>query len=73
TTKQWRAAFLLPAGALLFLGLTGCQSEIGGQILPSPNYMGDDVQFFPAGTEFKLPQEAAALESQRAQEAQGQF
>jgi predicted small secreted protein len=34
--------------------LTGCQTTIGGQTLPSPDYLRDDVQYFPAGPEFKL-------------------
>jgi hypothetical protein len=43
------------------LASTGCQSDIGGQTLPSPYYMSDDVQYFPAGPEFKLQREATAL------------
>jgi hypothetical protein len=45
------------------LGLTGCQVEAGGQTIPSPYYMTDDVQYFPHGAEFKLAQEAAALKA----------
>ena len=41
---------------------TGCQVELGGQTLPSPYYMQDDVQYFPPGPEFKLAREAAAME-----------
>lgn len=44
---------------------TGCQSDFGGQTLPSPWYLQDDVQYFPAGPEFKLSREAAAMESQQ--------
>lgn len=50
--------------ALTVLGVvcgTGCQVDVGGQTLPSPYYMTDDVQYFPAGPEFKLSNEAAAL------------
>jgi len=36
--------------------LTGCQTTVGGQTLPSPDYLKDDVQYFPAGPEFKLTQ-----------------
>ena len=46
----------------------GCQSDIGGQTLPSPWYLTDDPQYFPAGSEFKLRNEAAAMKA-RAQEA----
>lgn len=45
------------------LGLTGCQVETGGQTLPSPYYMQDDVQYFPPGPEFKLAKEAAAMKA----------
>ncbi len=44
-------------------GLTGCQVDVGGQTLPSPYYQEDDVQYFPAGPEFKLSNEAAAMEA----------
>ncbi len=54
--RMWLLALGLMAGA----GLTGCQVETGGQTLPSPYYMTDDVQYFPPGAEFKLAREAAA-------------
>ncbi len=56
---------VLGAGMLTTFGLTGCQVEIGGQTLPSPYYIYDDVQYFPAGPEFILSNEAAAMEAQR--------
>ena len=55
------------------IGSTGCQITEGGQTLPSPWYLTDDVQYFAPGPEFKLSREAAAqkafkadLEAQRA-------
>jgi hypothetical protein len=42
---------------------TGCQVSVGGQTLPSPYYLEDDVQYFPPGSEFSLPREAAALKT----------
>jgi hypothetical protein len=48
---------LLAAGGL---SLTGCQVDVGGQTLPSAYYLQDDIQYFPAGPEFKLSKEAAA-------------
>jgi len=51
---------LLGLGLLAPLGLTGCQVDVGGQTLPSPYYMHDDVQYFPPSAEFKLSKEAAA-------------
>jgi len=50
------------------LGSTGCQVSMNGQTLPSPYYLQDDVQYFPAGPEFKLPREAAALRAAKAEE-----
>ena len=44
----------------ILTGATGCQIDSGGQTLPSPFWQTDDVQYFPAGTEFKLSREAAA-------------
>jgi hypothetical protein len=52
------------------LGLTGCQIETGGQTLPSPYYMSDDVQYFPPGPEFKLAKEAAAQKAYNHEQTQ---
>lgn len=49
------------------VGVMGCQSQIGGQVLPSPFTNDDDVQYYPPGPEFKLSREAAA---QKAYEAE---
>jgi hypothetical protein len=40
-------------GMVCALGLaavacTGCQVDVGGQTLPSPYYLKDDIQYFPA-------------------------
>jgi hypothetical protein len=56
---SWRV-FLAGLGTLAAIGLTGCQVDVGGQTLPSPYYLQDDVQYFPPGPEFKLSKEAAA-------------
>ncbi len=53
-------------GLFAALSATGCQVDIGGQTLPSPYYMSDDVQYFPAGPEFKLSNEAAAMRARKA-------
>ena len=45
---------------------TGCQVEMGGQTLPSPFYLSDDVQYYAPGPEFKLAREAAALKEDSA-------
>ncbi len=54
---------LLGLGLLTGVALCGCQIETGGQTLPSPYYMKDDVQYFPPGPEFKLAREAAAMKA----------
>ncbi|HQX49921.1 MAG TPA: hypothetical protein PLY87_16845 [Planctomycetaceae bacterium] len=47
--------------------LTGCQTTVGGQTLPSPDYLRDDVQYFPAGPEFKLTNQVEAARRQAAE------
>jgi len=61
---------LLGAGILFSIGLTGCQVDVGGQTLPSPYYMKDDIQYFPPGPQFKLSREAAAMKEYSAQQQQ---
>jgi hypothetical protein len=51
----------LGLGVALLSAATGCQIDVGGQTLPSPQWLTDDVQYFPSGTEFKLSREAAAM------------
>lgn len=48
---------------LVVSGAVGCQVDVGGQTLPSPYYLTDDVQYFAPGPEFKLSREAAALKA----------
>ncbi len=55
--------------ATVTLTSTGCQITEGGQTLPSPWYMYDDIQYFAPGPEFKLSREAAAQKAYRADEA----
>ncbi len=59
---------LLAVVATFAIAPTGCQVYVGGQTLPSAWYYKDDVQYHPAGPEFKLYREAAELE-RRKQEA----
>ena len=56
-----RVMLLVAAAAVTFQ--TGCQVDVGGQTLPSAYYLQDDIQYFPAGPEFKLSKEAAALKA----------
>ena len=57
-TVTIRCLFLVAAVAAA--GLSGCQVDVAGQTLPSAYYLQDDIQYFPAGPEFKLSKEAAA-------------
>ena len=38
--------------------------ELGGQTLPSPYYLTDDIQYYVPGPEFVLAREAAAMKEQ---------
>ena len=60
-----RLLYGLPVVAAL--GTTGCQVDIGGQTLPSPYYLTDDIQYFAPGPEFKLSKEAAAIQAYNAE------
>lgn len=66
TVRTTCLLLLCVAGLLGCVG--GCQVSMNGQTLPSPYYLYDDVQYFPAGPEFKLPREAAALRAAQAEE-----
>lgn len=68
-THRWISAWLLCGSALLSLYSSGCQTTIGGQTLPSANYLKDDVQFFPAGPETQLPRTRQAHAEYRAMQA----
>lgn len=60
---------LLVATLGLLVASSGCQTTIGGQTLPSAHYLTDDIQFFPAGDEFQLPETVRAMEEYRAAQA----
>ncbi len=71
-SKKWRCGLrdmCIGLSMLAALGATGCQVDVGGQTLPSPYYMTDDVQYFAPGPEFKLAKEAAALKAASQEEA----
>ena len=50
--------------------LTGCQTSIGGQTLPSATYLDDDVQYFPAGPESKLTNQVEATRKYQLEQEQ---
>ena len=66
-----RLRMLSYTGAVVLASVasTGCQVDVGGQTLPSPYYIYDDVQYFAPGPEFKLSNEAAAMKAAKAQQA----
>lgn len=63
---QWFRLALCAVGIAALVGLTGCQVSVGGQTLPSPYYLEDDVQYFAPATEFRLSREAAAQKAYKA-------
>ena len=68
--RRGLARVLLATTALGGLSLTGCQVDVGGQTLPSAYYLQDDIQYFPAGPEFKLSKEAAALKAYKKEQGE---
>ena len=62
-------AAMLGLGLLIVVGAAGCQVDVGGQTLPSSDYMSAAVQYFPPGPEFKLAREAAAMKEYAQEEA----
>ena len=72
SNNHWHHLRTLLFGLLVLagVGLTGCQIDVGGQSIPSPYYMKDDVQYFPPGPEFKLAREAAAMKAFSQDQAQ---
>lgn len=67
-TNSWVGAIVCGIG-LAVVSSTGCQVHVGGQTLPSSNYLKDDVQYFAPDPEFKLSREAAALKAYQADQA----
>lgn len=70
SSMAWKYAFL---GLVLAGGIApsvGCQVSVAGQTLPSPYYLTDDVQYFPAGPENKIANETAAVKQARADAVQ---
>ena len=68
TTKSWGRLILCAFGLAASLLASGCQVNVGGQTLPSPYYLQDDVQYYAPGTEFKLSREAASMKAYKAEQ-----
>lgn len=62
TDKSRLCGLVLLIASATIVG-TGCQVDVGGQTLPSPYYIYDDVQYFPTGSKFKLSEEAKAMQA----------
>ena len=61
---------LLIASLITLVAGSGCQATNGGQEPPQTIYGGDDdIQFFPSGPEFLLPEQQSAIDEYRAQQA----
>lgn len=61
-----RPLYGLIIGICLFVAFsmtTGCQSNIGGQTLPSGHYLSDDVQYYSPGSRNNLQNETAKLDA----------
>jgi hypothetical protein len=56
------AGTLIVLFAVATLGLTGCTVYTSGMTLPNPHYLKNRPQYFPRGTEFPFPNEAAVLQ-----------
>jgi hypothetical protein len=69
TANRYLPGALCAIGLVALLGGSGCQTSIGGQTLPSPHYLTDDVQYMAPGPEFKLAREAAAQKAFAASQA----
>src|SRR5438034_336179 len=68
TMRRWRCL----AGLGLTLGaLSGCQTWVGGQTLPSPHYLLHPPQYIPHSPPFPLSRELAAQEAADAAAAAG--
>lgn len=67
-SSSWSKLILGTLGVAV-LGTTGCQVHVGGQTLPSPYYLKDDVQYFAPGPEMKLSREAAAMKAYKSDQA----
>lgn len=70
TIRGLAGRLVAAAFAVTGIATTGCQVDVGGQTLPSAYYLQDDIQYFPAGPEFKLSKEAAAQKAYKKEMAE---
>jgi len=60
-SRIW-AGLLLALFTFAVLGSTGCTVSTNGMTLPNPYYHKNPPQYFPKGSEFPFPNEAANLQ-----------
>jgi hypothetical protein len=60
-SRIW-AGTLLALFAFAAVGSTGCTTYTNGMTLPNPYYHKNTPQYFPRGSEFPFPNEAANLQ-----------
>ncbi len=71
SANQWMRVLGASAIAVGAIVSTGCQIDVAGQTLPSPNYQYDDIQIYQQGPEFKLQNEADAMKAYKAEQQLG--
>ena len=69
--RIWTGALLVLFG-IAVLGSTGCTVYSNGMTLPNPYYHQNRPQYFPRGTEFPFPNEAANLQEAERNQRQSQ-
>ncbi|MBQ6158895.1 MAG: hypothetical protein IJJ20_07800 [Thermoguttaceae bacterium] len=64
--NRWLVGGLFSVLALGALGfLSGCQMTQNGQTLPSPYYLDNQIQYFPAGNEFQFQGEVDRMKREQ--------
>lgn len=61
-TTRWCKRMSVAAFGLLVVGLTGCQTWVGGMTLPSGHYLEHRPQYFRPDPEFPLQNELAQMQ-----------
>lgn len=71
-----RSGLLILLSMSLLLSLlcaTGCTIHSNGMTIPSPNWLEQRVQFYPAGPQFPHSNERALLEASEAEQAYTEY
>ena len=66
TRNRWLVGGLFSILAFGAIGLlSGCQMTQNGQTLPSPYYLDNQIQYFPAGNEFQFQGEVDRMKREQ--------